>query len=63
MPLKRLIPVALAVVAAACGPDYSVVPSPSASISIVSGNGQVGSAGVALANPVVVLVKIGRAHV
>lgn len=56
MPLKRLIPVALAVVAAACGPDYSVVPSPSASISIVSGNGQVGSAGVALANPVVVLV-------
>lgn len=55
MPLKRLIPVVLAVVVA-CGPDYSVVPSPSASISIIAGNGQVGSAGVALANPVVVLV-------
>lgn len=55
MPVKRLIPFVLAVVVA-CGPDYSVVPSPSASISIIAGNSQVGSAGVALANPVVVLV-------
>lgn len=55
MRFERLLPFVLAAVAA-CGPDYSVVPSSSASISIISGNTQVGSAGTALAAPVVVLV-------
>ncbi|MGB7213399.1 MAG: hypothetical protein WBC97_12325 [Gemmatimonadales bacterium] len=55
MPFKRLLPLLLAA-AAACGPDYSVVPSQSASVSIISGNTQVGSAGTTLAAPVVILV-------
>ncbi|MGH7591009.1 MAG: hypothetical protein ACREL2_06185, partial [Gemmatimonadales bacterium] len=55
MHLKRLLPLVLAA-AAACGSDSSVVPSPSASISIISGNTQVGTAGAALAAPVVFLV-------
>ena len=56
MPPRRLLPVVLLVAAAACGPDYSVVPSPTASIVVTAGNGQTGTAGAALANPVVVLV-------
>lgn len=55
MPFRRLAPVALAILVA-CGPDYIIAPSKAGGIILVSGNGQLGRGGQALASPIVMKV-------
>lgn len=55
MPFRRLAVLALAVLLA-CGPDYIITPTKTGGIVLVSGNGQSGRGGAALANPIVMKV-------
>jgi alpha-tubulin suppressor-like RCC1 family protein len=55
MPFRRL-PVLAVALLLACGPDYIIAPTKTGGIVLVSGNGQSGRGGVALASPIVMKV-------